>query len=45
MVSVYSMDGRLVRSQKLTGTQADIALKADSLYIIKVADKVVKVRL
>ena len=45
VVAVYGMDGRLVRSQRLSGTQADIALKGNSLYIIKVADKVVKVRL
>ena len=44
-VAVYNMDGRLVRSQKLTDTNADIALKTGSLYIIKVADKVLKVRL
>ena len=45
VVAVYGMDGRLVRSQRLSGTQADIALKGNSLYIIKVADKVMKVRL
>ena len=44
-VAVYGMDGRLVTSQKLSNRQADIALKGNSLYIIKVADKVVKVRL
>ena len=44
-VAVYGMDGRLVTSQKLSSRQADIALKGNSLYIIKVADKVVKVRL
>ena len=44
-VAIYSMDGRLVRSQKMQSQQADIALKSSSLYIVKVADKVVKVRL
>ncbi len=44
-VAVYGMDGRLVTSQKLSNRQADIALKGNSLYIIKIADKVVKVRL
>ena len=44
-VAVYGMDGRLVTSQKLSNRQTDIALKGNSLYIIKVADKVVKVRL
>lgn len=44
-VAVYGMDGRLVTSRKLSSRQADIALKGNSLYIIKVAGKVVKVRL
>ena len=44
-VSVYTMDGRLVNSQRISGTQADVTLKPDALYIIRVADKVVKVRL
>ena len=45
VVSVYGMDGRLVRTLKMHSQQADIALKSNSLYIIKVADRVVKVRL
>lgn len=45
VVSVYSMDGRLVRTVKMHSQQADIALKTNCLYIIKVADRVVKVRL
>lgn len=45
VVSVYGMDGRLVRTVKMRSQQADIALKTNCLYIIKVADKVVKVRL
>ena len=44
-VTVYTMDGRLVNSQRISGTQADVTLKPDALYIIRVADKVVKVRL
>jgi hypothetical protein len=45
VVSVYGMDGRLVRTVKMRSQQADIALRGNSLYIIKVADRVVKVRL
>ena len=45
VVSVYGMDGRLVRTVKMHSQQADIALKTNCLYIIKVADRVVKVRL
>lgn len=45
VVSVYGMDGRLVRTVKMHSQQADIALRGNSLYIIKVADRVVKVRL
>lgn len=44
-VQVYSVDGRLLRSQKLSATQADIILDSKSLYIVKVGGKVVKVRL
>ena len=45
VVSVYGMDGRLVRTVQMHSQQADIALRGNSLYIIKVADRVVKVRL
>ena len=45
VVSVYGMDGRLVRNMKMHSHQADITLKNNSLYIIKVGDRVVKVRL
>ena len=44
-VQVYNVDGRLLRSQKLSATQADIILDSKSLYIVKVGGKVVKVRL
>ena len=44
-VVVCGMDGRTIYSQKMTSNHTDIALKANTLYIIKVADKVVKVRL
>jgi hypothetical protein len=44
-VTVCTMDGRTVYSRRMTGHQADVALKSNTLYIIKVADKVVKVRL
>ena len=45
LVQVYSIDGRLLQSQKLSSSQADIQLGSKALYIIKVADKTVKVRL
>ena len=45
VVNVYTTDGRLLRSQKLTGSQADINLNSGTLYIIKVGTKTVKVRL
>jgi len=44
-VAVCTLDGRTVYSRTLSGSQADIALKSGTLYIIKVADKVVKVKL
>ena len=44
-IVVCGMDGRTVYSQKMTSRQADIQLKANTLYIIKVAGKVVKVRI
>ena len=45
VVNVYTTDGRLLRSQKLTGSQADINLNSGTLYIIKVGTTTVKVRL
>ena len=45
VVNIYTTDGRLLRSQKLTGSQADINLNSGTLYIIKVGTKTVKVRL
>ena len=45
VLQVYSSDGRLLQSQKLCSSQTDIALAGKTLYVIKVADKVVKVRL
>ena len=44
-VAVCTMDGRAVYSRKMTSQQADISLKPNTFYMIKVADKVVKVRL
>lgn len=44
-VMVYSLDGRLLQTQKINGTQADIALPSKQLYIIKVGTKTVKIRL
>ncbi len=45
LLQVYTPDGMLLYSQKLQSGQADIALDSKTLYIVKVADKVVKVRL
>ena len=45
MVHIYSADGRLLQSQQLGSDQGEIALDGKTLYVIKVADKVVKVRL
>ena len=45
LLQVYSVDGRLLQSQKLSSDKAEIALPTKTLYIIKVADKVLKVRL
>lgn len=44
-VIVCGMDGRVVYSRTMDISQADIALSPNTLYIVKVADKVVKVRL
>ncbi|MBR1799929.1 MAG: hypothetical protein IJ767_00315 [Bacteroidaceae bacterium] len=44
-VTICGADGRVLYSRQLAGTQADIALKPNKLYIIKVADKVLKVKL
>ena len=45
MLYIYTPDGRLLQSQQLSSSQTEVALDAKALYIIKVADKVVKVRL
>ena len=45
LVQVYTIDGRLVQSQKLGSNQAEITLDSKALYIVKVAGKVVKVRI
>lgn len=45
IVNVYAADGRLLCTQKLSGPQADISLGSGALYIVKVGQKVVKVRL
>ena len=44
-VGIYTADGKLVRSEKMKGQSADIALQSNALYIIKVGSKTVKVRL
>lgn len=45
MIHIYSADGQLLHSQKLNSQETDIALSSKKLYIIKAADKVLKVRL
>ena len=45
MILIYSADGQLLHSQRLNSQETDIALSTKKLYIIKVADKVLKVRL
>ena len=45
VLNVYNASGKLLRSQKLTSTQADVSLQSGQLYIIKVGAKVVKVRI
>jgi len=45
IVSVYTVEGRLVTKQTLRGSQADVTLAGGQLYIVKVGEKVVKVRL
>ena len=45
MLQIYTADGRLLQSQQLGSSQAEVALEGKKLYIIKVADKVLKVRL
>ena len=45
MLQIYTADGRLLQSQQLGSSHAEVALEGKKLYIIKVADKVLKVRL
>ncbi|MBR6141942.1 MAG: hypothetical protein IKQ37_09330 [Bacteroidaceae bacterium] len=45
ILTVYDINGNLVRQQKLNATEADITLNSNALYIVKVGAKVVKVRL
>jgi hypothetical protein len=45
VVQVYTIDGRLVQAQKVNAGQTDIPLASKTLYIIKVGEKTVKVRL
>lgn len=45
IVTVYGIDGQMVHQQKLSGSETYISLRSDALYIVKVAAKVVKVRL
>lgn len=45
LVQVYAVDGRLLQSQRLASSQAELPLSGKSIYIVKVGDKTVKVRL
>ena len=45
VIQIYSANGQLLQSQRLSSGQAEISLVSKALYIIKVADKVVKVRI
>lgn len=45
IVDVYAADGRLLHTHKLNGSQANISLDNGALYIVKVGQKIVKVRL
>ena len=45
VLQVYDIDGQLLLSERLDSDKAEIALDSKKLYVIKVADKVVKVRL
>ena len=45
VLQVYSADGILQSSQQLHSEETEVALPGKALYIIKVADKVLKVRL
>lgn len=44
-VSVYTLDGRLVRSVVISHVQQMIPLTAGQIYIVKVAEKTIKIRL
>lgn len=44
-VSVYTLDGRLVRSVTIKHAQHTIPLTAGQVYIVKVAEKTIKIRL
>ena len=45
IINVYSTDGKLVKSETATASQMDIPLERGQVYIIKVREKVLKVRL
>ena len=44
-VNVYTLDGRLVRSVTIKHAQHTIPLTAGQVYIVKVAEKTIKIRL
>lgn len=44
-VSVYSLDGRLIRSMAATNTRQRIPLTSGQVYIVKVGRKTIKIRL
>jgi hypothetical protein len=45
IVSVYTLDGKLIRSVAIRYTRHTIPLTAGQVYIVKVAEKTIKIRL
>lgn len=44
-VTVFNADGQKVCQQTLSGSEADISLNSNALYLVKIGTKVVKIRL
>lgn len=44
-IRIYSQDGKLLQSVKSAGNQMDIPLPRNNVYVIKVCEKVMKVRI
>ena len=45
LISVYLLNGQLVRSIRNTGNNMHIALPSNAIYLIKTATKTIKIRL